>query len=470
MGGERLQHANWMVSDYLMITTLLAAHKKFDPHRFRHFEISDLQVHHPNGSFIFGEAGCDRLIYPVPPCLLNKTSDYADAGEFMGGVLLSLQSLSATIRESETLVLVIIGHGDRERLRGGEQTFRLIISTDGTANASGYIRQWQFEAAVRGCRGKVVVFSNSCYSGLLKSSCWHLYCAATATQTSSSLSESTSGCFRGSAFMQCLVSVIAKLHGINVPCPRQRPRDVHSTVTPLPHHPPEHSFTAGTPSVHRAGRLHQTLIEEMRVVETHLLFPSGCFYVSPAPKEPEATLPFGLTTAVIRRVVVRADPLNVHHEFLGVEGGPMASPEAAETTPTSSCGRVATTLTRLLPFYLLVAQQSSPPLPGIVLSRQYMDNPDLLSAAEANSLASSVASRHAQSVVVQCLAMDMGWAPRGATVKEFLAGAEPWGTLSRWQLSMYQHGADLDYLFDQIMEMFHRYFIPCSSFSTLDDS
>ncbi|KAJ7643759.1 hypothetical protein FB45DRAFT_823492 [Roridomyces roridus] len=37
------------------------------------------------------------------------------------------------------------------------------------------------------CRGKVVMFANSCYSGLLESPSWQLYCAGTATETPSAL-------------------------------------------------------------------------------------------------------------------------------------------------------------------------------------------------------------------------------------------------------------------------------------------
>ncbi|KAJ7643750.1 hypothetical protein FB45DRAFT_861347 [Roridomyces roridus] len=176
-----------MLKDYLMIITLLAAHRKFDKQRFEHFEVKDFRVCYPDKTFIFDESACDRLVHPIPKCLYDKPSGYKNAHDFVMDVLLSLTHLSTTIQKSETLVLVVIGHGE-SRMDSGADTFQLMVLMDGTTStAAAYIDKKNLERAVRGCRGKVVVFANSCYSGLLESPSWQLYCAGTATETPSAL-------------------------------------------------------------------------------------------------------------------------------------------------------------------------------------------------------------------------------------------------------------------------------------------
>ncbi|KAJ7643752.1 hypothetical protein FB45DRAFT_895955 [Roridomyces roridus] len=179
--------AGGMLKDYLMITTLLAAHRKFDKQRFEHFEVKDFQVSYPDGTFTFGQSACDCLAHPIPKCLYDKPSSYENAHGFVVRVLISLARLSTTIQESETLVLVVVGHAD-PRKDSGEHTFQLMVLTDGTLRSAAYcIDKQDLEMAVRGCRGKVVMFANSCYSGLLESPSWQLCFAGTAIETPNAL-------------------------------------------------------------------------------------------------------------------------------------------------------------------------------------------------------------------------------------------------------------------------------------------
>ncbi|KAK0224726.1 hypothetical protein EDD85DRAFT_858941 [Armillaria nabsnona] len=111
----------------------------------------------------------------------------------------AIRNIVLTIEEGESLVIILCGHGDSEgNFFAGED-----ILTKGA-----------LEKFVDLCKGKVLVVSTACYSGLWKSDSWELVAAATADEVASASDQS-----RGSIFTSALLAEHYSNSGVAMPSP-----------------------------------------------------------------------------------------------------------------------------------------------------------------------------------------------------------------------------------------------------------
>ncbi|KAJ7581405.1 hypothetical protein C8J56DRAFT_264136 [Mycena floridula] len=174
-GPLTISDAGWMVTDYVMFVALLASQPGFDRSRFQHCSIRDILCHFPDRTFIFGEAGCDRLQFPIPPCFfdhIEEQDSQLSAKEFGTLCICNITVAALQIKPGEKLILLLIGRGART----SQGEFLLCISTQSNRKAEGYISKRELEITVAQCQGDILLICNSCHSGALQSPRWQLIC------------------------------------------------------------------------------------------------------------------------------------------------------------------------------------------------------------------------------------------------------------------------------------------------------
>ncbi|PBK93630.1 hypothetical protein ARMGADRAFT_1063007 [Armillaria gallica] len=119
--------------------------------------------------------------------------------------LYAISNIVPTIEERESLVIILCGHvGPEGNFFAGED-----ILTKGA-----------LEKFVDLCKGKVLVVSMSCYSGLWKSDSWELVAAAAAAdEQSTSVLASAFDPFGGSIFVSALLAKHYSNSGVAMPSP-----------------------------------------------------------------------------------------------------------------------------------------------------------------------------------------------------------------------------------------------------------
>ncbi|KAJ6516141.1 hypothetical protein C8R45DRAFT_233460 [Mycena sanguinolenta] len=233
-----------MVLDWLLLSTILSKNPGFDLQRSRFRTIRSVSGLFPGRKFAFGEAGCDRLIFPIPPFLLGETADLS-ASDFAEECIFQMTLAALSVKPGEQFVVVLIGHGERR-----DGMFRLCVSTSPQRRGEAWITLTQLKRVAEVCPGQITIISDSCCSGALKSPLWKLVCAVGPTELSDSLSLSEFGNIRGSAFALRALAEVACSQGLDIPLPRSTPRPVGDAVVQLPNSPPWHSFSSGNHTNH----------------------------------------------------------------------------------------------------------------------------------------------------------------------------------------------------------------------------
>ncbi|KAJ7484819.1 hypothetical protein B0H11DRAFT_2279525 [Mycena galericulata] len=205
------ENAGRMVLDSLLFTTLLAGHPGFDRRRFRYRSIRDVTSLCPDNTFLFGEAGCDRLGFRLPQCLFDDHANpnFVDTAKvFVDMCCEDISASASQVQPGEQFLLVLIGHGQCAR---PTDEFVLCITTKSRRVGEAWLPKHRLENAVQ----------NSCTSGALESPKWRLICAAGPTELADALATSASGNIRGSVSSLCALaedlSTACKLSEIHHP-------------------------------------------------------------------------------------------------------------------------------------------------------------------------------------------------------------------------------------------------------------
>ncbi|KAJ7459920.1 hypothetical protein FB451DRAFT_1405798 [Mycena latifolia] len=329
------ENAGRMILDWMIFTTLLASLAGFDGPRFRYRSIRDVIPLFPDQTFLFGEAGSDRLRFRVPSCLFDEhaqKNEVFDAEDFVCSCFLDIAASASRVQSGEKFILLLIGHG--ERTRTGE--FRLCVTTESNRLGEAWLSKRQLELAVAECRGQITVICNSCHSGALESPRWQFVCAAGPNELAEALTTSASGNVRGSAFSLCALAEVGQEQGLVMPFSRSETRPVGTADEDIYH------LTGGSSSMVTLVRI-SNRVDSARH-RLHLLAPP----FSPIPKS-------------LRRDKQDAD-----------------------------------------------------------LCRRFLHDSKSLAEGEILDFASSLLTRHIQSVVIQLISMELGWSP-SSNVTPFLS-------------------------------------------------
>ena len=323
-----------MVSDFGAWAFLLSQMKGYSAERAMWNTIHPVTPLFPGSSVVFGDAGTDRLVLPLPFPFETVIEPPVSASTFNTICIRSLISIAREVQAGEKLIILLIGHGSL-----GHGGFRLHITTEpDTMSGEDYITKADLEVALQNCRGDIQIICNSCQSGDLASDRWTLLCPATREQPAESLSQSNSGYFRGSAFTACMVAQAALEHGIRVPLPRVVPRPVDvpkGQRVPLPSSPPQHSFSSPASAisiVQPPGMSFRDFLHRMVEMERYLIDSSmNVFQVvgSQSMVTWTSVLPIQFTEEIVERISLKADSVDYSASFnetavlsAGPQGGP----------------------------------------------------------------------------------------------------------------------------------------------------
>ncbi|KAJ7581230.1 hypothetical protein C8J56DRAFT_1168763 [Mycena floridula] len=417
--------SGWMMTDWSLFMTLFASQPGFDASRLQYRTIRNILPHFPDGRFIFGEGGCDRLNIPIPQCIASDIENQPEleAAVFAAACIHGLITAASKVKSGEKLVLLLIGHGVRYK-----SEFRLCISTTSGRDAEAYITKGQLEFAVMDCRGDVLVVCNSCYSRGLESTRWELVCASGAHEEAEALAISASGCVRGSAFAVCALAAAGQEQGIVLPLPRSDPQPLATSSLPmaqLPDSPPPHSFTLlSRPLAIPSSQPMSSFVNRMKKLERFLIFQSGNqFQVQGfSSHHPwHHQLPIMLTQSLVDDVTVYPEISSSNVDFLKEAfraQGSSSSTLTLASMPLNSVRHQMDILAPeygLLPRYLHVREGQD-----ASLCLQYLQAPNSLSEPEISSLAFILRSRNIQSVAAQLTARNLGWWS-GSRIVSFLS-------------------------------------------------
>ncbi|KAJ7484787.1 hypothetical protein B0H11DRAFT_2231465 [Mycena galericulata] len=193
------ESASRMVIVSLLFTTLLAAQPGFDRPRFRYRSIRDVTSLCPDNTFLFGEAGSDRLCFRLPSCFFNDRANpnfVGSARDFVEKCFRDIRASASQVQPGEQLLLLLIGHG-QIMMETGE--FLLCVTTRSGRRGQAWLPKHRLETAVEHCAGQVTLICNSCNSGALYSPKWRLVCAAGPTELADALNSAPAN-VRESAF------------------------------------------------------------------------------------------------------------------------------------------------------------------------------------------------------------------------------------------------------------------------------
>ncbi|KAJ7693600.1 hypothetical protein B0H17DRAFT_1199722 [Mycena rosella] len=369
----------WMLHDWLIFTTLIASRPGFDPIRFRYRCIRDILPVFPDGTFLFGEAACDRLCFRIPPCMFDEHThqiETSSAQDFVVGCLIDIVKCAYDVQPGEKLVLLLVGHGTRD----STGQFNLCITTQSNSSGEAWLTKAQLESAVEKCQGQVLVV-------------WP-------TELAEALTASASGKVRGSAFSLCALAEVGYEQGIVIPVPRSERRPKGKTISDMPKLPASplpHSFSGTSRLVHRpsSNRSATAFLDSMLRKERRLIYKSEQSFrqhgfTNNTPWYDE--IPVALSQSVVDDV----------------------------TTPTSTAGICPASVARA-GFRLLDNPQSlRRDGTDAEYCARFLRDPSSLTEGQISDLISALRTRHIQSVVVQLIATNLGWTPN-SRVAQFLA-------------------------------------------------
>ncbi|KAE9408692.1 hypothetical protein BT96DRAFT_668223 [Gymnopus androsaceus JB14] len=215
---ERI-NVGFMMTDYVVWLAFFWEMAGLDTSRSQCHSIRPIVQHFPEDKVVLGEAACERLRIPLPPCLDKFDHTLLTESKFCDEIRTQLQHTGETMKPGETLVLLLIGHGGAST----EDDFLFYVTTRYGRSGAACITKRQLELAVVHCKAEVIIICNSCKSGALQSPLWTLLCAARPTEYAEAITPSQSGYARVSAFNLCAFAQAGKEQGLLIP-PRSEPR------------------------------------------------------------------------------------------------------------------------------------------------------------------------------------------------------------------------------------------------------
>ncbi|KAJ7781831.1 hypothetical protein DFH07DRAFT_791779 [Mycena maculata] len=421
-GTMEAKNVGWMVSNYGWWSFLLGHAPGYDEARSTLHVLRSLETFFPGGRGVHEEAGCDRLRFPLHPSLWEPGHPPLSAPTLKGRAYLDLVKKASRMTAGETLLLLLIGHGSC--LKG---VFHLWITTGlGLTGEASFIKE-ELEVAVADCKARVVVISNACQSGLLRSKHWTLVCAAEEGYKSDALAQSASGYVRGSMFTQCTTAQIALDLGLT-PQPRVDERSVtreqlrlaKGHLVALPPFPPTHSLLPGTtPKIGSpTDRGVRELIVAANSHQEFLLFePAATFGIHPSPSADalpwHKVIPVLFTAPIVDSISLYPDNPEALKTIFGaiqpLYGGPSLQ-NGEFTNPPALLAGLAGAYAKLpgLAYTPEVHDYRS-----CIAYVQHLDTPDTVSSpfhySEVDDFCSMMRARNVQSVAAQYLARALGW-------------------------------------------------------------
>ncbi|KAJ7261358.1 hypothetical protein B0H12DRAFT_349322 [Mycena haematopus] len=444
--GGRLEDrdAGWICIDWLLFSTLLARQPQFDLTKSRFLRIRGIGASFPDGKFSFGDAGCDRLTLPIPAFLLEDTAE-CTAQEFVETCYIELSFSASYVKPGELFIIVLAGHGE---VRHG--CFRLCVSTLPQRGGEAWVTKTKLESVASRCLGEVIVISDSCHSGALKSSYWKLLCAAGPTQMSDSLTTSESGKARGSAFAFSTLAEIATSQGLSIPRPRLTPRPKEipdEEIVPLPESPPLHSFAFNNrPLFPPLKNSVPILVEGMQGWSQFLIFsPQKRFHQYGFDSRPWwETLPLALPQTLVDEMDTLPEGSGFISNFnsmvypLPTQTGGSSSVQKRGSSPATTIAqdlpnvsnekmdRAIREATILASLFIKTTNTLGRDQPDSVQCHQFLSDPQSLHPYNILDLWQTLRTRHLQSVASQLAVVELGWCAEPAMIVPFLSLA---GTL-----------------------------------------
>ncbi|KAJ6604830.1 hypothetical protein DFH09DRAFT_1300981 [Mycena vulgaris] len=369
----------------------------------------------PDGNFVFGEAACERMRWPVPECLYDrKPKAHESADAFAAECPFAIEAAASTVMKGETFILVVVGHGTKTH----DGRFRLCISTAGDRNTEAFITKEQLEErAVKDCQGDVLVICNSCHSGALQSSHWQLLSASGGDEYAEALTASASDYVRGSAFAWCLLAGAAQEQGITIPKPRSQKRPSNCDInnfTELPSSPPTHSFSSPCrPLSPPSNELIYSFVNKMEDMEQFLIRESGNrfhhFGFSPLPWH--TIFPLMLTQSLVDCVSLYPD-YDTAPRIKEIYGKALTGTSSTTLVAVPDVRRQLDFLApeyAVLPngFHLREGQD-------VARCKRYLVNPASLSESDVQDLVLGLRSQNIQAIAVQLIAKSLEWWPDSA--------------------------------------------------------
>ena len=188
INGPKEEDDHWMATDFVALQHLIGARQEHSKW------LCGTPIRTCRGFFL-GDPACDRIVFNPPPfetVSSNKPTDLALE------YLFAVKEASSILSAGDTLVLVLVGHGDDD----DHHSFLI-----GNKCASHFqLTKNQLEMSVCGTKGEILLISTACFSGSWKSKYWTLLAAAGADQEASSLATSE---YRGGFFTNALLAEFA---------------------------------------------------------------------------------------------------------------------------------------------------------------------------------------------------------------------------------------------------------------------
>ncbi|KAJ7785687.1 hypothetical protein B0H16DRAFT_1883 [Mycena metata] len=430
MGPLEERDCGWMVHDMLLWVRLISAQPEFLRPRFISRSIRDPLPLFPSGSFIFGEAGCDRLKFSVPACLYDqqtKRVELLNDADFVDSCLSDLTKAAARVQPGQRFYLLMIGHG----VISVDGEFALCVNSTGGRDGLAFIPTRRLKLALSDCAGEVTIICNACHSGALVQGNppWRLLCAAGAKQLSESLAASASGVVRGSAFTHSALAVVGQEHGLVTPSPRhdRRPKGTKQVeMAILPSAPPDHSFSTPRRHIHSPAPTCSVplFISRMREHEQLLIYKAGNTYqqwgFDDAPWF--EWLPLAMLRSLVDGIAVVADnrgPNGLSAHLNSVFHPPESASASTPPPPTISVPDDVDDqhLQRLAPLFMDLNHSYRFDRATVLFCQRFLQTQaegdirelPFLSASDKTELARLLRTNHLHIVVVQLLAAEFGW-------------------------------------------------------------
>ncbi|KAE9397251.1 hypothetical protein BT96DRAFT_921656 [Gymnopus androsaceus JB14] len=397
-GPLKERNVGFMMTDFVVWISFFWQLAGLDRLRSKFNSIRPIIERFPDKKVIFGQAACQRLQLPLPPCLDQTDYSTLSQSQFTTHCKVELQRTADAMKPGETLVVLLIGHGGAG---SSEDPFRFYITTTFKRSSPNWITKYDLECAVQQCKAEIVVICNSCKSGALESPLWTLLCAAGSTQHSDSLMPSQLDYVRDSVFTLCTLAQAGQEQGLMFPLPRSEPRPPGTL----------HSFSTSSSSRNSWSHSKQRFL----VMESTT---QGIAW--------HCILPAIFTESFIHQIeVYRLDPeSSLNGAFYPTQGGVSAETLVEE---------------QKLPSDILLSLTEAFIKAGLCLD--FLNNVDR-STDVAQDLMYDLYTRHVQAVVVQELARLLGWWVVGDIAPFFSAMKE--GRNAHHQSAMIESGIPVD--------------------------
>lgn len=159
------RNSGWVVTDFGAWAFLISQVKGYSAECSTWNMMRPVRPLFPDDSVVLGEAGCDRLVLPLPFPSEADVDAEISAVVFKTKCLLSLRSAALNVKRGETIVLLLVGHGS-----SGPNGFLFNITTQpNTGDGEASITKGELELVLEVCQGEILVICNSCQSGDLVS-------------------------------------------------------------------------------------------------------------------------------------------------------------------------------------------------------------------------------------------------------------------------------------------------------------